>query len=98
MFAPSRPTKLSVQWIGPGEIVQHLSDTNYTVKFLDKDKISVYHVNMLKFYHQRAKKINLLCLEDDKNLEDERDMLNLELDHDAFEWSKSISDIQQNSD
>ena len=57
--------------------------------------ISVYHVNMLKPYQQRTEKINLLCLEDDKKLEDERDMPNLELDHDAPEWSKSISDIQQ---
>ncbi|KAF8789378.1 Gag-Pol polyprotein like [Argiope bruennichi] len=33
----------------------------------------------------------------DKNLEDEEDMPNLKLDHDASEWSKLISDIQLNS-
>ncbi|KAF8766373.1 Retrovirus-related Pol polyprotein like [Argiope bruennichi] len=33
VVAQSRPTKLSVQWIGPGEIVQQLSETNYVVKF-----------------------------------------------------------------
>ena len=96
MFAPSRPTKLSVQWIGPGEIVQQLSDTSYIAKFHDKVKRSVYYVNMLKPYHQRAEKINLLCLKNDKNL-DKKDMPNLELDHDASEWSKLISDDQQNS-
>ncbi|GFV85812.1 retrovirus-related Pol polyprotein from transposon 297 [Trichonephila clavipes] len=29
VIAPSRPNKLSVQWVGPGEIVQQLSETNY---------------------------------------------------------------------
>ena len=71
----SRPTKLSVKWIGPGEIVQQLSDTKYLVKFSYKDKISVYHVNVLKPYHQRSKKINLLCFEDDKNLKMKRTCL-----------------------
>ncbi|GFX73875.1 retrovirus-related Pol polyprotein from transposon 412 [Trichonephila clavipes] len=28
VIAPSRPNKLSVQWVGPGEIVQQLSETN----------------------------------------------------------------------
>ncbi|GFX48394.1 retrovirus-related Pol polyprotein from transposon 412 [Trichonephila clavipes] len=31
VIAPSRPNKLSVQWVGPGEIVQQLSETNYVV-------------------------------------------------------------------
>ncbi|GFX19812.1 retrovirus-related Pol polyprotein from transposon 412 [Trichonephila clavipes] len=44
------PNKLSVQWVGPGEIVQQLSETNYAVKFPEKDKTHVYHVNMLKPY------------------------------------------------
>ncbi|GFU80974.1 retrovirus-related Pol polyprotein from transposon 412 [Trichonephila clavipes] len=48
VIAPSRPNKLSVQWVGPGEIVQQLSETNYVVKFPEKDKTHVYHVNMLK--------------------------------------------------
>ncbi|GBL81315.1 hypothetical protein AVEN_250119-1, partial [Araneus ventricosus] len=52
---------------------------------------------MLKPYHQRAENINLLYLEDNLKLEDEEDMPNLELDHDASEWSNFISDIKQNS-
>ncbi|GBN64084.1 Transposon Ty3-G Gag-Pol polyprotein [Araneus ventricosus] len=52
---------------------------------------------MLKPYHQRAEKINLLYLEDNLKFEDEEGMPNLELDHDASEGSKFISDIQQNS-
>ncbi|GFX07449.1 hypothetical protein TNCV_5091641 [Trichonephila clavipes] len=38
IIAPSRPNKLSVQWVGPGKIVQQLSETNYVVKFPKKDK------------------------------------------------------------
>ncbi|GFU01965.1 integrase catalytic domain-containing protein [Trichonephila clavipes] len=33
VIAPSRPNKLSVQCLGPGEVVQQLSETNYVVKF-----------------------------------------------------------------
>ncbi|GFX93758.1 retrovirus-related Pol polyprotein from transposon 412 [Trichonephila clavipes] len=62
VIAPSRPNKLSVQWVGPGEIVQQLSETNYVVKFPEKDKTYVYHVNMLKSYHQREENINLWCI------------------------------------
>ena len=62
MVAPSRPTKLSVQWISPGGIVQQLSDTNYVIKFSDKDKIFVYHVNMLKPHHQGDKKNKFIVL------------------------------------
>ncbi|GBN19626.1 Transposon Ty3-I Gag-Pol polyprotein [Araneus ventricosus] len=96
VVAPSRPTKLSVQWMGPGDIVQQLSETNYVVKFPEKDRTCVYHVNMLKPYYQTAENINLLYLEENLKLEDEEDMPNLELDHEASEWSKFISDIQQN--
>ncbi|GFT52569.1 retrovirus-related Pol polyprotein from transposon 412 [Trichonephila clavipes] len=31
VIAPSRPNKLSVQWVGPAEIVQQLSEINYVV-------------------------------------------------------------------
>ncbi|GFU13415.1 retrovirus-related Pol polyprotein from transposon 412 [Trichonephila clavipes] len=31
VIAPSRHNKLSVQWVGPGEIVQQLSEINYVV-------------------------------------------------------------------
>ncbi|GFW58714.1 retrovirus-related Pol polyprotein from transposon 412 [Trichonephila clavipes] len=43
VIAPPRPNKLSVQWVGPGEIVQQLSKTNYVVKFPEKDKTHDYH-------------------------------------------------------
>ncbi|GFU82941.1 retrovirus-related Pol polyprotein from transposon 412 [Trichonephila clavipes] len=94
VIAPSRPNKLSVQWVGPGEIVQQLSETNYVVKFPEKDKTRVYHVNMLKPYHQREENINLLCINPLKH--DEEDIPSLELENERSGWSKIISDVQLN--
>ncbi|GFT05794.1 retrovirus-related Pol polyprotein from transposon 17.6 [Trichonephila clavipes] len=82
VIAPSRPNKLSVQWVGPGEIVQQLSETNYVVKFPEKDKTHVYHVNMLKSYHQREENINLLCINPLKH-DEEEDMPSLELENES---------------
>ncbi|GFS81680.1 retrovirus-related Pol polyprotein from transposon 412 [Trichonephila clavipes] len=95
VIAPSRPNKLSVQWVGPGEIVQQFSETNYVVKFPEKDKTHVYHVNMLKPYHQREENINLLCINPLKH--DEEDIPSLELENERSGWSKIISDVQLNS-
>ncbi|GFU75197.1 retrovirus-related Pol polyprotein from transposon 297 [Trichonephila clavipes] len=82
VIAPSRPNKLSVQWVGPGEIVQQLSETNYVVKFPEKDKTHVYHVNMLKPYHQREENINLLCINPLKH-DKEEDIPSLELENES---------------
>ncbi|GFU11046.1 hypothetical protein TNCV_2833881 [Trichonephila clavipes] len=96
VIAPSRPNKLSVQWVGPGEIVQQLSETNYVVKFPEKDKTHVYHVNMLKPYNQREENINLLCINPLKH-DEEEDIPSLELENERSGWSKIISDVQLNS-
>ncbi|GFU95211.1 retrovirus-related Pol polyprotein from transposon 412 [Trichonephila clavipes] len=64
-------TNPEVVWVGPREIVQQLSETNYVVKFPEKDKSHVYHVNMLKPYHQREKNINFLCINPLKHDEEE---------------------------
>ncbi|GFT17444.1 retrovirus-related Pol polyprotein from transposon 412 [Trichonephila clavipes] len=96
VITPSRPNKLSVQWVGPGEIVQQLSKTNYVVKFPEKDKTPVYHVNMLKPYHQREENINLLCINPLKH-DEEEDIPSLELEKERSGWSKIISDVQLNS-
>ncbi|GFX66610.1 retrovirus-related Pol polyprotein from transposon 17.6 [Trichonephila clavipes] len=72
-------TKTEVVWVGPGEIVQQFSETNYVVKFPEKDKTHVYHVNMLKSYHQREENINLLRINPLKH--DEEDMPSLELEN-----------------
>ncbi|GFW40263.1 retrovirus-related Pol polyprotein from transposon 412 [Trichonephila clavipes] len=96
VIAPSRPNKLSVQWVGPGEIVQQHSETNYVVKFPEKDKTHVYHVNMLKTYHQREENINLLCINPLKH-DEEEDIPSLELENERSGWSKIIRDVQLNS-
>ncbi|GFS65535.1 retrovirus-related Pol polyprotein from transposon 412 [Trichonephila clavipes] len=96
VIAPSRPNKLSVQWVGPGEIVQQLSEINYVVKFPEKDKTHVYHFNMLNPYHQRVENINLLCINPLKH-DKEEDIPRLELENEMSGWSKIISDVQLNS-
>ncbi|GFV13033.1 retrovirus-related Pol polyprotein from transposon 297 [Trichonephila clavipes] len=82
VIAPSRPNKLSVQWVGPGEIVQQLSETNYVVKFPEKDKTHVYHFNMLKSYHEREENISLLCI-NPLNHDEEEDIPSLELENES---------------
>ncbi|GFV33416.1 retrovirus-related Pol polyprotein from transposon 412 [Trichonephila clavipes] len=96
VIAPSRPYKLSVQWVGHGEIVQQLAETNYVVKFPEKDKTHAYHVNMLKPYHQREENINLSCINHLKH-DEEEDIPSLELENERSGWSKIISDVQLNS-
>ncbi|GFX47158.1 retrovirus-related Pol polyprotein from transposon 412 [Trichonephila clavipes] len=96
VIAPSTYNKLSVQWVGPGEIVQQLSETNYVVKFPKKDKTHVYRVNMLKPYHQRDEYINLLCINLLKH-DEEEDIPSLEHRNEMSGWSKIISDVQLNS-
>jgi hypothetical protein len=64
VLATHRPNKLAVTWIGPGTIEKQLSETNYTVKMPGKtERIQVYHVNLLKPYHQRAECINVVNCE-----------------------------------
>ncbi|GFX53733.1 retrovirus-related Pol polyprotein from transposon 412 [Trichonephila clavipes] len=96
VIAPSRPNKLSVQLVGPGEIVQQLPETSYVVKFPEKDKTLVYHVNLLKPYHQLEENINLLCINPLKH-DEEEDIPSLELENEMSVWSKIISDVQLNS-
>ncbi|KAG8187741.1 hypothetical protein JTE90_015611 [Oedothorax gibbosus] len=61
VLAASRPNKLAVQWVGPGTIESQLSDTNYVVKLPGRtEKNHIYHVNLLKPYHQREENVNLL--------------------------------------
>ncbi|GFY11228.1 retrovirus-related Pol polyprotein from transposon 412 [Trichonephila clavipes] len=94
--ATSRSNKLSIQWVGPGEIVQQLSETNYVVKFPEKHKAHVYHVNMLKPYQQREENMNLVCINPLKH-DEEVAMPSLELENEMSVWSKIISDVQLNS-
>ncbi|GBL74979.1 hypothetical protein AVEN_243785-1 [Araneus ventricosus] len=61
VLATSKPNKMAVQWTGPGVIESQLSETNYIVKMVSKnEKTQIYHVNLLKAYHQRPERINLI--------------------------------------
>ena len=60
----NRINKLDVHWIGPGEVLRKLSDTNYIVTLPGKcgrdDRSKVYHINMLKRYFTREGIVNYL--------------------------------------
>ncbi|GBN13399.1 hypothetical protein AVEN_69184-1 [Araneus ventricosus] len=61
VLATSKPNKMAVQWTGPGVIENQLSETNYIVRKANKNyKTQIYHVNLLKPYHQRSELINLI--------------------------------------
>ncbi|GBN66114.1 hypothetical protein AVEN_59011-1 [Araneus ventricosus] len=78
VLATSKPNKMAVQWTGPGVIESQRSVTNYIVKIASKnDKTQIYHVNLLKPYHQRPEKINLLISERKETPETESDELGI---------------------
>jgi hypothetical protein len=64
VWAASKPNKLAVQWVGPGTVESQLSETNYIIQMPGRaEKLQIYHVNLLKPYHQRVENINLLMSE-----------------------------------
>lgn len=57
---PSPMNKLDVQWEGPAEVVQRLSDTNYLVRMPGRRKTQqIYHSNLLKPYREREVVVNM---------------------------------------
>ncbi|GBM24477.1 hypothetical protein AVEN_197130-1 [Araneus ventricosus] len=70
VLATSKPKKLAVQWIGQDVTGSQLSD--YIIKMSNKNyKSQIYHVNLLKPYHQRPESINLLFNGKHESLEPE---------------------------
>ncbi|GBN66471.1 Retrovirus-related Pol polyprotein from transposon 412, partial [Araneus ventricosus] len=96
VLATSKPNKMAVQWTGPGVIESQLSDTNYIVKMANKnDKTQIYHVNLLKPYHQRPEKINLLISERKETPEAESDELGIPYstaDPNVYDFEEIIRD------
>ncbi|GBN03486.1 Gag-Pol polyprotein [Araneus ventricosus] len=96
VLATSKPNKMAVQWTGPGVIESQLSDTNYIVKMANKnDKTQIYHVNLLKPYHQRPEKINLLISERKETPEAESDKLGIPFptaDPNVYDFEELIRD------
>ncbi|GBN44199.1 hypothetical protein AVEN_148422-1 [Araneus ventricosus] len=95
-LATSRPNKMAVEWNGPGIIESQLSDNNYIVKMANKnDKIQISNVNLLKPYHQRAEKINLLISEREETPENESDELGIPYptsDPNVYDFEENIRD------
>ncbi|GFW42919.1 retrovirus-related Pol polyprotein from transposon 297 [Trichonephila clavipes] len=60
-LATSRANKLAVQWIGPGTILNKISETNYLVEIPGRRGTSqIYHINMLKPYYKRPIMMKLM--------------------------------------
>ncbi|GFY13996.1 retrovirus-related Pol polyprotein from transposon 412 [Trichonephila clavipes] len=68
VLATSRTNKLAVQWIGPGTILNKISETNYLVKIPGRRETSqIYHINMLKPYYKRPEHVNVIINDETKN-------------------------------
>ncbi|GFU08891.1 retrovirus-related Pol polyprotein from transposon 297 [Trichonephila clavipes] len=68
VLATSRANKLAVQWIGPGTILNKISETNYLVEIPGRRETSqIYHINMLKPYYQRPEHVNVIINDETKN-------------------------------
>ncbi|GFX59130.1 retrovirus-related Pol polyprotein from transposon 412 [Trichonephila clavipes] len=68
VLATSRANKLAVQWIGPGTILNKISETNYLVEIPGRRETSqIYHINMLKPYYKRPEHINVIINDETQN-------------------------------
>ncbi|GFV97485.1 retrovirus-related Pol polyprotein from transposon 297 [Trichonephila clavipes] len=68
VLVTSRANKLAVQWIGPGTILNKISETNYLVEILGRRETSqIYHINMLKPYYKRPEHVNVIINDETKN-------------------------------
>ncbi|GBN03908.1 Transposon Ty3-I Gag-Pol polyprotein [Araneus ventricosus] len=78
VLATSKSNKMSVQWTGPGVIESKFSETNYIVRMEGKkDKTQIYHINLLKPYHQRLERVNLIVNGGEENQECETEELTI---------------------
>ncbi|GFU62099.1 CCHC-type domain-containing protein [Trichonephila clavipes] len=69
VLATSRANKLAVQWIGPGTILNKISETNYLVEIPGRRETSqIYHINMLKPYYKRPEHVNVIINDETKTL------------------------------
>ncbi|GFV95714.1 CCHC-type domain-containing protein [Trichonephila clavipes] len=68
VLATSRANKLAVQWIGPGTILNKISETNYLVEIPGRRETSqIYQINMLKPYYKRPEHINVIMNDETQN-------------------------------
>ncbi|MCP8719654.1 MAG: reverse transcriptase domain-containing protein, partial [Asgard group archaeon] len=75
VLATSKPHKMAVNWIGPGKVTSVISETNYTVEIPGKrNSDTIFHVNLMKPYHQRPEFVNLVIEEVEKDIEGDADI------------------------
>ncbi|GFW66829.1 retrovirus-related Pol polyprotein from transposon 17.6 [Trichonephila clavipes] len=68
VLATSRANKLAVQWIGPGTILNKISETNYLAEISGRRETSQsYHINMLKPYYKRPEHVNVIINDETQN-------------------------------
>ncbi|GFS51892.1 CCHC-type domain-containing protein [Trichonephila inaurata madagascariensis] len=68
VLATTRANKLAVQWIGPGTILNKISETNYLVEIPGRRETSqIYHINMLKPYYNRPEHVNVIINDETQN-------------------------------
>ncbi|GFV92741.1 retrovirus-related Pol polyprotein from transposon 297 [Trichonephila clavipes] len=68
VLATSRANKLAVQWIGPGTILNKISETNYLVEIPGRRETSqIYHINMLKPYYKRPEHVIVIINDETQN-------------------------------
>ncbi|GFX54129.1 retrovirus-related Pol polyprotein from transposon 17.6 [Trichonephila clavipes] len=70
VLVTSKQNKLEVNWIGPGKVLSRISDTNYVIDLPGRrDRSTIYHVNLLKPYHQRPELVSLVVEEVSDDIE-----------------------------
>ena len=96
VLAPNRTRKLAVQWVGPGEVREKMSEHNYVVQMPGRKEPRVYHINMMKKYHQRTEYVNFLgsATVTAAGEEDALDRYALRLDSDDFDAEEMLNDTK----
>ncbi|XP_054719150.1 uncharacterized protein LOC129228494 [Uloborus diversus] len=75
VLATNKANKMAVNWIGPGVVTSKISETNYVVDVPERrDKCTIYHVNLLKPYHKRPERVNLIIEEEGEDVEQEAEI------------------------
>lgn len=77
LLLPTSSNKLLAEWKGPFEIVRRINKVDYVIRIMDKER--VYHVNMLKPFHER-KSTSLSELEEVNLMESQCDKFDLNPD------------------
>lgn len=60
VLRPNRQNRLEVHWDGPAEVIQRISDVNYSVRLPGRrQEERVYHVNLMKPFFERTEIVSI---------------------------------------